>query len=56
MADGHSKLFVLFLGTILFLTGCAGIIQKDSITDKTYLYEKDGIGGDFTIQIKNAGT
>ena len=56
MAGRYKKLVVLFLGAILLLTGCAGNGQKDSFTDKTYLYEKDGIGGDFTIQIKSDGT
>lgn len=56
MADRYIKIVILFLGVILFLTGCAGNTQKDSIADKNYLYEKEGFGGDFIIQMKGDGT
>ncbi len=50
------KIFMLFCAIILLLTGCANTIQADGIANKTYLYEKEGFGGDFTIQIKSDGT
>lgn len=56
MADRYIKIVILFLGVILLLTGCAGNTQKDSIADKNYLYEKEGFGGDFIIQMKGDGT
>ena len=31
-------------------------ITKDDIVDKVYVYEKDGCGSDFTIEIKADGT
>ena len=31
-------------------------ITKDDIMNKVYVYEKDGCGGDFTIEIKADGT
>ena len=31
-------------------------ITIDDIVDKVYVYEKDGFGGDFTIEIKADGT
>jgi hypothetical protein len=47
-----SVLPILFL--VLALTGCGH--STDSIAGKTYVYEKDGFGGEFTIQIKKDGT
>ena len=31
-------------------------VTKDAIVDKVYVYEKDGCGGEFTIEIKADGT
>lgn len=56
MTGRHVKIFILFFGIILLLTGCANTVQEDGIADRTYLYEKEGFGGDFTIQIKSDGT
>lgn len=37
--------------------GCAGNSAKPSdIADKTYVYEKDGFGGDFTVTINSDGS
>ena len=52
------------LASILILTiafcaiGCSNRneITKDDIVDKVYVYEKEGCGGDFTIEIKADGT
>ena len=40
------------------VTGCSNLKEttKDDIVDKVYVYEKDGCGGDFTIEIKADGT
>lgn len=45
------KLLLPLLAVISLLTGCSG---SDEI--KTYVYEKDGFGGNFTIQINPDGT
>lgn len=37
-------------------TGCAHRITESDIAGKTYVYEKDGFGGDFTIKINSDGT
>ena len=41
---------------VLLLAGCAGSVSESDITGKTYLYEKDGFGGDFAITIEEDGT
>lgn len=56
MIGRYIKSFILFFGMILLLTGCADTVQEDSIADKNYLYEKEGFGGDFIIQMKSDGT
>lgn len=37
-------------------TGCARQITESDLAGKTYVYEKDGFGGDFTITLNNDGT
>lgn len=52
-------LAIMLVLTIAFgVTGCSNHkeMTKDDIVDKIYTYEKDGCGGDFTIQIKADGT
>lgn len=52
------------LSLMLILTIAFGVIgcsnpqemTKDDIVDKVYVYEKDGCGGNFTIEIKADGT
>ena len=56
MIRKYQKLFALISAVVLILTGCSAPAQKNSVADKTYLYEKDGFGGDFTIQLKSDGT
>jgi hypothetical protein len=48
----------LLLTMVFGMMGCSGRneITKDDIADKAYVYEKDGFGGDFTIEIKADGT
>lgn len=36
-------------------TGCADAAPDSSVADRTYLYEKEGFGGDFIIEIKGDG-
>lgn len=48
----------LFFTISCLLAGCAetGSIKESDITGKTYTYQKDGFGGDFTITIMDDGT
>ena len=50
--------FILILTIALCVIGCSNQneITKDDIVDKVYVYEKEGCGGDFTIEIKADGT
>lgn len=47
---------LLILAAALLCTGCARRAQKADIADKTYVYEKSGFGGDFTIKLNGDGT
>ena len=49
---------VLTLIIVLGIIGCSNhkLLTKDDIVDKVYVYEKEGAGGDFTIEIKADGT
>lgn len=52
-------LAIILVLTIAFgVIGCSNLkeMTKDNIVDKIYVYEKDGCGSDFTIQIKADGT
>lgn len=42
---------LLILTAALLCTGCAHQTSRNDIADKTYVYEKDGFGGDFTIRL-----
>lgn len=44
------------LAAALFLAGCSKTIRPEDIAGKTYLYEKDGFGGNFTIRLEEDGT
>ena len=45
---------VLTLIIVLGIIGCSNhkLLTEDDIVDKVYVYEKEGAGGDFTIEIK----
>lgn len=48
---------VLSLVLTLILMGCGGkTVYPGNIADKTYVYEKDGFGGDFAITINSDGS
>ena len=50
---------IMLVLTIAFsVIGCSNPteITKDEIVDKVYVYEKEGCGGEFTIEIKADGT
>ena len=52
-------LAIMLVLTIAFgVIGCSNLkeMTRDDIVDKVYVYEKDGCGGDFTIEIKSDGT
>ena len=44
------------LGLALVLGGCSKAITAEDLAGKTYEYEKEGFGGNFTIQLKEDGT
>ena len=44
------------LGLALVLGGCSKTITAEDLAGKTYEYEKEGFGGNFTIQLKEDGT
>jgi len=49
---------MLVLPIAFGVIGCSNLkeMTKDDIVDKVYVYEKDGCGGDFTIEINSDGT
>ncbi len=47
-------LFVLV--SLLLISGCSAESPHADIAEKTYLYEKDGFGGSFTIQLRDDGS
>lgn len=47
--------FMAFILTAL-AAGCKGAVRENDIAGKTYVYEKEGFGGDFVIQINKDGT
>lgn len=54
-------IIVLIAACFLSLSGCTRQEEADEniqdlVTGKTYIYEKEGFGGDFTIQIEKDGT
>lgn len=50
------KLIALILGIILFLPLISCGKEKNSVAGKTYIYEKDGFGGNFEIHMNEDGT
>lgn len=40
----------------VLLAGCSNSIQESDVAGKSYRYEKEGFGGDFSIQINTDGT
>ena len=50
-------IFALMLVFALISVGCGNqSVQPSDIADKTYVYEKDGFGGYFTITLNSDGT
>lgn len=54
--ENKIRLSVLILMISILTGGCSGHVRESDITGKTYVYEKEGFGGDFTVQIKDDGT
>lgn len=61
----YSKMFLYRRGTVgflgglsvaLLLAGCAGEVQVGDVGGKVYVYEKEGFGGEFLIQMKEDNT
>lgn len=50
------KIFAAVFAMALLFTGCSGAEQDSGIAGNTYIYEKEGIGGDFAIDIFEDGT
>ena len=50
-------IFALMLVFALISVGCGNqLVQPSDIADKTYVYEKDGFGGYFTITLNSDGS
>ncbi|MFR1517830.1 MAG: hypothetical protein ACLSVG_03495 [Clostridia bacterium] len=47
---------VLCVIIILLLTGCSQSAEESNVAGKTYIYESEGCGGNFTITIKQDGS
>ena len=41
---------------VLLPAGCGGRVNPDDLAGRTYIYEKDGFGGSFTITLEADGT
>lgn len=50
------SLCLAVLAAALLLAGCSKTIRPEDIAGKTYLYEKDGFGGNFTIRLEEDST
>ena len=50
------RVYAAAFAMALLFTGCSGAEQDSGIAGKTYIYEKEGIGGDFAIGIFEDGT
>ena len=48
--------FGLALALILPMVGCGRSVQAGDVAGKTYVYEKDGFGGEFTVTINEDGS
>lgn len=44
------------LALLLALTGCGGQVGPDDLAGRTYVYEKEGAGGSFTLTLAEDGT
>lgn len=47
---------VLTLILVLLSAGCGKTVSKSDIAGRTYVYEKEGFGSEFTIEIQEDGT
>lgn len=56
MIRRYIKLSVLIFTIALLMPGCAGSVREIDPICKTYVYENDGFGGDFTITIDDDGS
>lgn len=56
MACKSTKFLFPLLCVLLLLTGCAQKVSAGDIADKTYVYEKPGFGGHFTITLDADGS
>lgn len=52
----RKRLYIALLAALLLLTGCSGQVRPEDIAGKTFRYEKEGFGGDFTIRLEEDGT
>lgn len=46
----------LILACLALLGGCSRQVRPEDIAGKTYHYEKEGFGGNFTIRLEEDGT
>ena len=51
------RLLILFvLGTALLLSACSNADISAAVSGKTFMWEKEGFGGNFTLRLKDDGT
>lgn len=55
MTCKRAKFLVLLLAALLLFAGCAQKVSVGDIAGKTYVYEKGGFGGHFTVTLKSNG-
>lgn len=56
MLHRYMKLSFLVFTMALLFAACADSVQERDVIGKTYVYEKEGFGGDFKIAIHDDGT
>lgn len=56
MSGKHAKALIALLCALLIFAGCGQRISEGDIADKTYVYEKGGFGGPFTVTLRGDGS
>ncbi len=52
----RAKIGAAVLSAALLLGSCSHTLRPEDVAGKTYCYEKDGFGSDFTIRLEEDGT
>lgn len=56
MTKRRAPALLLALALMLALAGCGGRVRPNDLAGRTYIYEKGGFGGSFTIALEVDGT